>query len=193
MKTVLVVDDEAGLRESLSLALRDEFEVSTASSAEEALELIERSRPEAMVLDQGMPGISGLGLLARLNGQDAPGTIMLSGKMDLDLARRALHLGAEDLMGKPFDVAELKKMLHQATDHAHRARPEEEPLALRGARVMDQAALQTAPLPVRSRWFSRTMVAEALSECRGDRAMAARRLGMNAAELENFSEQLLEY
>ena len=131
MKRVLVVDDEAGIRESLSLALRDEFEVSTAASAEEALDQIRRSPPEVMILDQGMPGLSGLGLLEMLDGQVLPGTVMLSGRLDVKLARQAMHLGAEDMMSKPFDVEQLKRMLHQASDHVRCDRPVVLPLALR--------------------------------------------------------------
>ncbi|HTB23045.1 MAG TPA: response regulator [bacterium] len=192
MKKLLVVDDEAGIRESLSLALLDEFEVSTAASAEEALDQIGRSRPEVMVLDQSMPGLGGLGLLEKLGGQNVPGTVMLSGQVDVEMVRQAMHLGADDLLSKPFDVAELKRMLHQAAGHIRRDTATDLPLALRGARAVGQASAQTTPLPVRSRWLSRTMVAEAVSECRGDRELAAQRLGMNKAELDSVSEELLE-
>jgi DNA-binding NtrC family response regulator len=192
MTKVLVVDDEAGIRESLSLALRDEFEVSTAASAEEALDQIRRSPPEVMVLDQSMPGLSGLGLLEMLDGQGVPGTVMLSGRMDVKLARRALHLGAEDMMSKPFDLVQLKRMLHQASDHVRCDHPADLPFALRGARAVGEASTQTTPLPVRSRWLSRTVVSEAISECRGDRVLAAQRLGMSAVELDEFSKELLE-
>lgn len=192
MKTVLVVDDDAAVRESLCLALDGEFEVSTAASAEEALDKIGRYRPQAMVLDQGMPGLSGLGMLERMDGRGLPGTIVLSGDVDVEMARQALHLGAEDLLAKPYDVEELKRMLHQASGHVRCDRPVDLPFALRGARAVSQASTQTAPLPVRSRWLSRTVVAEAISECRGDRALAAERLGMSIEELDGFSAGLLE-
>lgn len=192
MKKVLVVDDDAGIRESLSLALRDEFEVSTAASAEEALDQIRRSPPEVMILDQGMPGLSGLGLLEKLDGRGLPGTVMLSGRLDVKLARQAMHLGAEDMMSKPFDLVQLKRMLHQASDHVRCDRPVVLPLALRSGLAVKQASNQTTPLPVRSRWLSRTLVSEAISECRGDRALAAQRLGMSAVELDEFSAELLE-
>jgi DNA-binding NtrC family response regulator len=192
MTKVLVVDDEAGIRESLSLALRDEFEVTTAASAEEALDQIKRSPPEVMILDQSMPGMSGLGLLEMLDGHGLPGTVMLSGRMDVKLARQALHLGAEDMMSKPFDVVQLKRMLRQASDHVRCDHPVDLPFALRGGRAVEQASAQTTPLPVRSRWLSRTVVAEAISECRGDRTLAAQRLGMSAVELDEFSKELLE-
>jgi DNA-binding NtrC family response regulator len=183
MTQVLVVDDDAAIRESLSLALVDEFDVTTASSAEEALDHLTRERPEVMVLDQYMPGMSGLGLLEQLGGMSCPGTIMLSALVDVDMARQAMHLGANDLMAKPYDLEMLKQKLRAAAELQPRGRHDGIPLALRVARTVARAVAQKGTLPARSLWLSRTVAAEAVSACRGDRALAAERLDISTAEL----------
>lgn len=186
MTQVLVVDDDAAVRESLSLALVDEFDVTVVSSAAEALDHLSRERPEVMVLDQFMPGMSGLSLLERLEGGFVPGTVMLSALLDSDMARQALHLGADDLMAKPFDLAALKLKLHAAADRPHRAHKEDPPLALRGAHILAKAVTKNGPLAQRSLQLSRVLVTEAITECRGDRKLAAERLDLGLAELNSL-------
>ena len=192
MIKVLVVDDDEGVRESLSEALLDEFEVSTASSGENALEQIGRSKPQAMVLDHCMPGLSGLGLLEKLEGKDVPGTIMLSALADVDMARQAMHLGAEDLMAKPCDVNVLKRKLHLASERARPAKSVEVPFALRGARAVEEASSKEGSLSGRSQWLSKRVIAEAISESRGDRDLAAYKLGMSLRELDIMVADLRE-
>jgi DNA-binding NtrC family response regulator len=173
------------------MALGEDFEVTTAASAEEALSRLDRDRPEAMVLDQNMPGMSGLGLLESLGGQAVPGTVMLSALVDVDLVRQAMHLGVDDLMSKPCNVAELKRSLHKASENAHCGPQELVPFALRGARALERAQEQQGSLPERTRRLSKAVLAEAVSECRSDRELAARRLGMDLEELKRLSADLL--
>jgi DNA-binding NtrC family response regulator len=185
MKRVLVVDDDEALRESLSMALTDEFEVSTAASAEEALAILEHGGAQAMVLDEEMPGLSGLGLLERLCGRNLPGTIMLSGRASVELARQAMRLGASDLLAKPCNVNQLKEMLHRAAERVPRSGDEVQPLALFGARALKEAwAQEGSPLPERSRRLSRVVAVEAIRVCKGDRLLAAERLDISPAELD---------
>lgn len=183
MTSVLVVDDEASVREGLKLALSGEFTVSTAASAEEAFEKISRWHPETMVLDQNMPGLSGTGLLEKLAFGEAPATVFLSGRADVKLARQAMHLGAEDLLSKPCDIGALKLSLRQAAARVRGGRHEESPLALRAALAMRHAADGGGSLDEQTRRCGRAMVAEAVAECRGDRVSAAVRLGLSLPEL----------
>jgi DNA-binding NtrC family response regulator len=192
MTQVLVVDDDAAIRESLSLALVGEFDVTAVSSAAEALDHLSRERPEVMVLDQFMPGMSGLGLLERLHGGFIPATVMLSALADTDMARQAMHLGADDLLAKPYDLAALKLKLHAAADRPRLGLDADTPLALRGARILAEAVAATGPLAQRSAQLSRLLVAEAITECRGDRKLAAERLDLDVAELNRLAGDLAD-
>jgi len=114
MVNVLVVDDDPGLREGLCLALDGEFEVRSVASGEEALAELNRLPALAMVLDQNMPGMSGLGLLRRLQGRSGPGTILLSSQTDDDLTDLAFDAGAVGVLAKPCDLGVLRREIRQA-------------------------------------------------------------------------------
>ncbi len=80
MGRVLVVDDEAGVRESLRMLLKDECEVVTAENVSAALRAVDDAPPDLILLDLIMPGGSGLVLLARMENLDhAPPVIVLTG------------------------------------------------------------------------------------------------------------------
>jgi excisionase family DNA binding protein len=106
---VLVVDDDARLREFMRVNLEMEgYSVREAASAEEALEAIEGSTPELVLLDVVMPGIDGWQMLQRM--QERHGSIpviMFSGKVDETAASDAEQRGARGFIGKPFDPQQL--------------------------------------------------------------------------------------
>jgi excisionase family DNA binding protein len=106
---VLVVDDDARLREFMRVNLEMEgYSVREAASAEEALEAIEGSAPELVLLDVVMPGIDGWQMLQRM--QERHGSIpviMFSGKVDEAAASEAEERGARGFIGKPFDPQQL--------------------------------------------------------------------------------------
>ena len=106
---VLVVDDDPRLREFVRVNLELEgYEVREASSAEEALEVIEDQAPALVLLDVVMPGVDGWQMLQRM--QERYGSIpviMFSGKVDSTLADDAEQRGARDFVGKPFDPRQL--------------------------------------------------------------------------------------
>ncbi|MBN2208898.1 MAG: response regulator [Candidatus Coatesbacteria bacterium] len=120
-KRILFVDDEPNVLNGLRRLLHDQSDVwdmEFAGSAEEALALVARKLPDAIVTDVNMPGKSGLDLLAELKGADGTREIevvVLTGLKDSDLKRRALELGATDLLNKPVHkddlVARLNSML----------------------------------------------------------------------------------
>lgn len=112
---VLVVDDESGIRESLKVVLRDEFELSFAETGEEALRKAASDHPDAVLLDIVLPGMDGLATLERLRAT-APHrpVVMLTATKTLQTAVTAIKLGAYDYVQKPFDLDELKILLGNA-------------------------------------------------------------------------------
>ncbi len=113
MRKVLVVDDEAPIREVLIEFLTDHgYEAHGAANGKQALSLIESLRPQVVLLDVSMPGISGLEVLESLRGRaPAPAVIMISGHADQDIALKALELGAYDFIQKPLDFRYLERTL----------------------------------------------------------------------------------
>jgi signal transduction histidine kinase len=91
------------------------FELELAASGEEALEKIERSRPDLMLLDHKLPRLSGLDVLNRLaEDKAAPLTIMITAYASLETAVAATKRGAFDFLAKPFTPEELKAAIYKA-------------------------------------------------------------------------------
>ncbi len=133
MSLVLIVDDDAALREMLAEYLeRDGFEVVEASNGLEALLPVKRRRPNAIVMDLMMPRLGGLEALKRIRQVD-PGVvvIILSGSLTEDLRRQALALGATAVFTKSGALAELVLTLRTALERptAHGGPPSAEPTA----------------------------------------------------------------
>jgi two-component system KDP operon response regulator KdpE len=113
---ILIVDDDYAVRRSLHLVLYDQgFEVSEASTADEALSLARAVRYDAILLDINMPGKSGMevcrelrSLLPRL------AILMLTVRNDEEDRVAALDAGADDYIGKPFQMRELTARIRAA-------------------------------------------------------------------------------
>ncbi|GIW12693.1 MAG: DNA-binding response regulator [Tepidiforma sp.] len=105
---LLVVDDEAGVLRLMKLELTAQgFRVITAENGEDALRLAEEQRPDAVVLDVMMPGISGLEVMRRLRERSNVPIVLVTAK-DKDSDKvRGLELGADDYVVKPFNPDEL--------------------------------------------------------------------------------------
>ena len=104
--TVLVVDDEAGVRSALSGVLRDEgYAVDAVESGEACLDRVMRAPYDVIVLDIWLPGIDGLATLDRLRERhvDAP-VVMISGHGNIESAVRAIKMGAFDFVEKPLSL-----------------------------------------------------------------------------------------
>jgi len=109
MPRLLVVDDEPGVRESLRLLFEDACQVLVADSVDAALESIDASPPDAILLDLVMPGRSGLQLLRELAGRPLrPPTVVVSASHSVERAVEAMRLGAVDYVTKPFEVEALR-------------------------------------------------------------------------------------
>ena len=108
-KRILLVDDEAGIRASLTVVLEPVYETLSASTAQEGLDLFRRESPHLVLLDVVMPGMDGLALLKIIREEDARiPVIMLTGTKTVKTAVEAMKLGAADYLAKPFDVEELR-------------------------------------------------------------------------------------
>jgi len=104
--SVLIVDDEAGVRSALSGVLRDEgYQVEAVESGEACLERLTRVAYDAIVLDIWLPGLDGLSTLERLRQRsvDAP-VVMISGHGNIESAVRAIKMGAFDFVEKPLSL-----------------------------------------------------------------------------------------
>jgi DNA-binding NtrC family response regulator len=119
-RSILIVDDDACVRESLRRVLRgQEWEIAMASDATTAIVEYERVQPSIVLLDHGLPGLSGLQLLQVLRERDADATVlMLTGQPDIPLAVEAMRLGAENFLPKPIDATHLGVALARAYEHA---------------------------------------------------------------------------
>jgi DNA-binding response OmpR family regulator len=112
---VLIIDDESSLREFYALGLRQEgCKVRTASDGDEGLTLAGEQRPDAVVLDLMMPGLNGFEVCDKLRHKpECANTAIVvvsakSYKSDID---KALELGADAYMVKPFDLHDLARVV----------------------------------------------------------------------------------
>jgi signal transduction histidine kinase len=109
---VLVIDDEIGPRESLRMLLKPSYQVHTADSVEKGLQLLNEKKPDAIVMDIRMPGMTGIEGLRRIRQIDPHlSVIMLTGFGALETAKEALRLGANDYISKPFDAREMREVI----------------------------------------------------------------------------------
>src|SRR5256885_4525759 len=128
MHKILIVDDEAGIRESLSGVLADEgYSASSVETGEASLELLRKAAFDVVLLDVWLPGADGLETLQKIRELDnAPEVIMISGHGNIETAVRATKLGAYDFLEKPLSLdktliliknaIEAKKLRHENRD-----------------------------------------------------------------------------
>ena len=125
MPCILVVDDDAAIREMIGMALtREGYKLLEAGSALEARQVIASRRPDLILLDWMLPGQSGFELARQLhndNSRNSPPVIMLTARdQEVDKVA-ALEAGADDYVSKPFSVSELlariKAVLRRTAQH----------------------------------------------------------------------------
>jgi len=139
---LLIADDEDGMRMGVARALRNyrikledgswaAFEITEASSGENAVSLMEKDPPDIVLLDNKMGGISGIDVLTWINRQKLDlMAIMITAYASIETAITATKQGAYDFLPKPFTPAELKVSVRQAAEHL---------LALRQTRELEEA------------------------------------------------------
>ena len=113
---VLIVDDEESICWGLKRLLSSEgHEVSVASSAEEALALAERKKPDLVVMDVRLPGIDGLAAMKQMSERLGPvPVVVITAFGNLETAVQAVEQGAVDYLTKPFDLDEVAEVLRRA-------------------------------------------------------------------------------
>lgn len=125
---VLVVDDEPGIRSGVTRILQNfqvnypfmdeeySFEVYEAATGEEGIEMLEREKPDILLLDNKLPGIQGIDVLEYLREKKYDIVVaMITSYASLDVAVRATRDGATDFIPKPFTPQELKSSIENIT------------------------------------------------------------------------------
>lgn len=119
-RTVLVIDDEEGIRSSLSGVLEDEgYTVVTAPDGESGIETARHDSPDLVLLDIWMPGMDGIETLQRLKELDPSlVVVMISGHGTIETAVRCTKLGAYDFIEKPLSLEKVVLTVRNALDTA---------------------------------------------------------------------------
>jgi two-component system nitrogen regulation response regulator NtrX len=117
--TILIVDDETGIRQSLRSVLQEDgYRVETAGSGEECLDLIQRKTVDLILLDVWLPGMDGLETLRRLRETEpSPMVVMISGHGNIETAVRATKLGAFDFVEKPLSLEKIGLVVKNALEY----------------------------------------------------------------------------
>lgn len=116
MVKILLVEDDSGIRETLSDILEiSGYDIRTASNGKQGFDQIVEFKPELVICDVNMPELNGYELLGALNQRFSPellpAFIFLTAKVDLKDIRNGMNLGADDYVTKPFDHNELLKII----------------------------------------------------------------------------------
>ena len=116
MTNVWIIDDEESIRTICESALEELFDVESFSSASEALLALNSNKPDLIITDIKMPGMSGLEFLNKVSEKfpDLP-TIIITAHANIDNALSAYKGGAFEYLTKPFDISEIRKLAIKAT------------------------------------------------------------------------------
>lgn len=127
MTTILVIEDEAPIRENLRQLLQLEgYTVLEAADGVSGIEATRTSHPDLILCDILMPGVDGYGVLAELRGAPAMAAIpfiFLTASANLEDRSQALKRGADDYLIKPFKIADLLAAIKQQLDKRSNNRP----------------------------------------------------------------------
>ncbi|MEA3429507.1 MAG: sigma-54 dependent transcriptional regulator [Thermodesulfobacteriota bacterium] len=121
--TILVVDDERGVRQSFNMVLKDKYHVLLAGTGEKAIDIFQKNPIDLILLDILLPDIDGIHLLKKLKHID-PNTeiIMVTAVNDLQTAVKAIKLGAYEYIIKPFIVEDVLTVIGRALEKRHLVR-----------------------------------------------------------------------
>lgn len=123
LPSLLIVDDEKGVRESIRLIFGKQLRVLEAGSSDEAIRKVRQDTPEVILLDILMPGTDGLEILKQIRGIHPEGqVIMLTALNTARTAFSAKETGAFDYVTKPFDVDELRLRVERALEKSRLSR-----------------------------------------------------------------------
>ncbi len=124
--SILICDDEEGIRESLRLVLEGSYDLIFAGDGQEALEQLRASSPDLMLLDMKLPRQDGLETLrrARAIAPTIP-VLILTAYHSPEIAQETVRLGALDYIPKPFESARLLQAVQAALEKAKRLAAED--------------------------------------------------------------------
>jgi CheY-like chemotaxis protein len=109
---VLVVEDEADLREVVAIVLEDEgYDVDLARDGIEALAALHRSRPDVILLDLRLPELDGAGFVAAYRAMPGPHAPVIAFSAMPDAVETARRMGVESVLPKPFHIADLLRLV----------------------------------------------------------------------------------
>ncbi len=113
--SILIVDDEAGPRESLRMILKPIYKIYTAANGKEALALIQKENIDLVTLDLNMPGLSGIDVLKEIKKiRSDVEVIIITGYGTLKNAQEVIRYGAGDFISKPFNVADIISIISKS-------------------------------------------------------------------------------
>lgn len=120
MMKILVVDDEQPIRETLEMFLREKgYDVVTSDEGGKALEIVQRERPDIVILDIRLPGMGGLEVLQRIREKtEGIPVIMITAYHDMETTIQAMKLGAYEYIHKPIDVDELEIAIDKVVNNS---------------------------------------------------------------------------
>ena len=108
--TLLICDDEEGIRESFKLILSDTYDLQFAANGLQALEMLKTLEPRVMLLDIKMPKIHGMEILKQIKKlKPSLPVIIVTGYQSVEMAQEALRNGASDYIPKPFESKQILK------------------------------------------------------------------------------------
>ena len=115
--SILVVDDERGVRQSFNMVFKDDYRVFQAESGKEAIDIFAENPVDVILLDIILPDVNGLELIEKLK-TISPNSeiIMVTAVKEIQTAVKAIKFGAYDYIVKPFVVEEVKNIIHRALE-----------------------------------------------------------------------------
>jgi DNA-binding response OmpR family regulator len=117
-KRILLVDDQAGILKVLRIQLKMHvFDVATASSGTEAVEMVRKHEPDVVLLDILMPGVTGFDVLAKV--REFSQVPIIAFTANPSMAQKAITMGAVDSISKPFDVDRLAEKIKLILDRQY--------------------------------------------------------------------------
>lgn len=162
--TVLVVDDELGVRASLRKILEDDCEILEAIDAASALAVMRQREVDMVLLDMMLPDALGTDVLGQIKALDESiEVILVTAVREVRTAVEAIKLGATHYLAKPADADEILAAFH---------------------RTEGDAALPVGPKPLSVARLEWEHIQKVLSECQGNISETARRLGMHRRTLQ---------
>jgi diguanylate cyclase (GGDEF)-like protein len=188
---ILIIDDEADIRNLLSGLLSGSYQCTATGSAEEALSLLHLEKFDLLISDINMGGMSGLEMLPQA-GAIAPDTVMVvvSGQQTIESAIEALRVGAFDYIKKPFDFQHVESAVRRALDYhslleakrQHESHLEE--LVQQRTDELNHLAYYDALTDLPNRVLFEDRLTQALAQAQRDRQT----LGMMFLSLDRFKE-----